>query len=101
MSQSQIIIDTVCRVCKVSVSKLLSHIRTGPVYEARMLAVRFLEADGNTHETISWILNRTRPSITYTSKAHKLEYEHNKLFRQQCEIIQSKLDEKARSSQSV
>lgn len=101
MSQSQIIINTVCRVCQVSVSKLLSPLRTGPVYMARMLAVRFLEANGETHETISWILNRTRPSITYTSKAHKLEFEHNKLFREQCEIIKSKLDEQARTAQSV
>lgn len=101
MPQSQVILNIVCKVCKVSVSKLLSPLRTGPIYEARMLAVRFLEANGETHETIGWILNRTRPSITYTSKAHKLEYEHNKLFRQQCEIIKSKIDEQAGKAQSV
>lgn len=101
MLKSEIIINTVCRACGVRVSKLLSPIRTGQLYFARMLAVRFLEEAGETHETIGWLLNRTRPSITYTSKAQKREYEQNKLFRAQCEIIKSKLDEQARTGQSV
>lgn len=101
MTKSQIIIETVCRTCKVSVGKLLSPLRTGQVYVARMLAVRFLEEYGHTHETIGWILNRTRPSVTYTSKANRLEYEHNKHFRKLCETIKSKLDEQTKSDKSV
>lgn len=101
MHQSQIIINAVCRACGVRVSQLLSPIRTGQLYFARMLAVRFLEEAGGKHETIGWLLNRTRPSISYTSKAHKREYEQNKLFREQCEIIKSKLDEQARATQSI
>lgn len=101
MSNSQFIINTVCRTCGVRVSKLLSPIRTGQLYFVRMLAVRFLAEAGETHETIGWLLNRTRPSISYTSKAQQREYEQNKLFRRQCEIIKSKLDEQARATKSV
>lgn len=92
MADYKTIIKTVCGVCGVTVSRLLSPVRTGPVYFARMLAVRFLEEAGETHEAIGWMLNRTRPSITYTSKAHKREYAQNRIFRKKCEIIRYKLD---------
>ena len=102
MTQSQqIIINTICRSCGVSVSKLLSPLRTGPVYFVRMLAVRFLEEAGETHETIGWLLNRTRPSITYTAQAQRREFEQNNMFRQMCEILKNRIDEKTRATKSV
>ncbi len=101
MQQSQIILNTVCRSCGISVSKLLSPVRTGAVYFVRMLVVRFLVEAGETHETIGWILNRTRPSISYTAMAQKREFQQNKLFRQKYESIKSKLDEQARTAKSV
>lgn len=101
MIHSKVILETVSRVSKVSVSKILSPLRSRNIHEARLLAIRFLADKGETHETISWILNRTRPAISYAFKAQKLEYERSERFRKMCETIQSKLDEKSGTAQSV
>ena len=64
MKQARLILETVCHETGIRESQLLSSSRVYHLVVARMLVVLLLERRGFTDERISWILNRTRATIT-------------------------------------
>ena len=81
MTNREIALDVVCKATRVSRKLIVSRSRLGRIVEARNLYILLLWQTGTCDEVISWILNRSRSSVTSSRHAALRRVDASDVFR--------------------
>lgn len=68
MTNSEIVLDTVCKITGISKKKVMSRLRLWPLVEARWLFILVTSRRGYSDQQIAWALGRTRTTILKARK---------------------------------